>query len=33
VEEPNRALKQELMSVIFHANLDLQKQLKERDGG
>ena len=33
VEEPNRALKQELMSVIFHANLDLQRQLREKDGG
>ena len=30
MEEANRALKQELMTVIFHANVDLQKRLQEK---
>jgi hypothetical protein len=30
MEEANRALKQELMTVIFRANVDLQKRLQEK---
>ena len=30
LEESNRQLKQELMAMIFHANVDLQKRLQEK---
>lgn len=30
MEESNRQLKQELMAMIFHANVDLQKRLEEK---